>query len=252
MKRVFFLGGIAVVVVAAVLIILPAALAAPRATSHHNNATAAHSRPNIFALEHEHGTRSQSTAQTNGSGFTFSCSQPSGNKIIDVNEKVINDADSGIAGDYWAFDTVTRQIQVWNVGPDSFCATVMYTSASTFQAVAGQTSPGATGTLTGDEYGSFHGGYVATFTAQMDIIAPATWPAHGKINGGLAINYQCDINGNCPGFVDWTSQYFANVANFNEYAWGWIYHGLDHADSSSTGTWVNASTGNSGDILDVD
>ena len=251
MKRILVLGAIPVVVIVAALIALPA-LAAPKAASHQLGAKASLKGPSLFALEHRHGTSSQTLSPASGSGFSFSCAQPDGNEIIDVTEYITNDVDSGTAGNYWAYDTVTRRIQVWNVGPDSFCATVMYTKASSFQAVAGQTSPGKTGTLTGDEYGSFHGGYVATFTGQLDIVAPATWPAHGKINGGQPINYQCDINANCPGYVDWSTQYFANIASFNEYAWGWIYNGRDSADHSSTGTWVNSSTGNSGDILDVD
>ena len=224
---------------------------APRPSSAH--ATQPHAaRPNVFALEHSHGRRAAGAAGLAQSSFTFSCNQPNGRRIINVTESITNDVDSGQAGNYWAYDTVNRRIQVWNIGPDMFCATVAYYS-STFQAVAGQTSPGAGGTLTGDELGSFAGGYQTTnFTAQLDISNPAVWGASGKVNSGLPINYQCDINGNCPGFVDWSSQYFTNISGFDLASWGWKYKGKDSQDSSSTGIWINASTGNSGDILDVD
>jgi hypothetical protein len=36
-----------------------------------------------------------------------------GDQVISVNQKVINDIDSGQAGNYWAFDTFTREIKVW-------------------------------------------------------------------------------------------------------------------------------------------
>lgn len=167
-------------------------------------------------------------------------------------ERITNDVDSGEAGNYWAFDTVSRHIQVWSVAPNTYCATVTYFS-STFQAVSGQTSPGAGGTLTGDEYGSFAGGYQTTnFTAQLDINNPSIWGTAGLVNAGQPINYQCDITGNCRGYVDWSAQYFTHISGFDLLSWGWKYKGKDSQDHSSTGLWINASTGNSGDILDVD
>ncbi|MFI5273854.1 MAG: hypothetical protein ACHQ4H_12545 [Ktedonobacterales bacterium] len=255
MKKFLILGTMFTVVIAGVLIALPA-LAAPAHGAHASQrAGVTAARPNVLALEHPHSPRIGASVARgiDDDNFNFSCAQPNGNRIIDVTEKITNDADSGIAGDYWGFDTVTRHIQVWNVGPNTYCATVMYGSAS-FQAVAGQRSPGNTGTLTGDEYGGFHGGYETTvFTAALTISAPATWPAEGKVNGGAPINYACDLNGNCPGAVDWTTKYFTNLdPTFNLAQWGWIYHGRDHVGGHSTGTWVNSMTGNSGDILDVD
>ena len=205
------------------------------------------SRPDVFAAEHPHADR---TGQGNATSvFDASCNAPAGTKVIDVVESITNDADSGIAGDYWAFDNYTRRIQVWNVGPDMWCAVVTNgigeANPSKFQAIAGQQSPGNGGILTGDEHGTFQGGYEATFSAQLSISDPANWPLDGRVG---PVNYSCDQNANCPGYVDWTSKYFQNVINFQMPAWGWIYTAADRRD----GVWINAATGSSGDILDQD
>ena len=246
-KRYFAIGAGLTALVVAMALVLPA-LAAPSHGTSSNN-----SKPHVsnFSREHPLPVRTK-LANANGTELNFTCAQPNGNRVINFTEKVINDADSGQAGNYWAFDTWTRHVQVWSVGPDEYCATADY-EPSTFQAVGGQTSPGNNGTLTGDEYGTFQGGYVSTiFTAMLDVSNATVWPANGAVNGGTAINYQCDITGNCPGYVDWTTQYFSGGVNLNLLEWGWIYHGKDSQDASSTGTWVNASTGNTGNILDHD
>ncbi|HLZ22245.1 MAG TPA: hypothetical protein VKQ30_09000 [Ktedonobacterales bacterium] len=224
---------------------------APRPSSAHSAQTDT-AQLSVFALEHSQGSHAGHQDGSSPSALIFSCGVPDTQKIINVTENITNDVDSGIAGNYWAFDTVSRHIQVWSLGSNTYCATISYFS-STFQAVAGQTSPGATGTLTGDEYGSFAGGYQTTnFTAQLNPSNPSVWGMAGRVNDGQPINYQCDISGNCPAYVDWSAEYFTNISGFDLAAWGWKYKGKDAQDSSSTGLWINASTGTSGDILDVD
>jgi hypothetical protein len=140
--------------------------------------------------------------------------------LINISEKVINDADSGQAGNYWGLDAFTRTIKVWNLGSDSYCAVVNYTG--TFAAQAGQQSPGTTGTtggiLTGDEFGTFKGGYVALITDPLDVTDPVNWPLVGKANLGNPVDYQSviynDGSENCPGFVDWTTMYFDTSGSF--------------------------------------
>lgn len=245
-------GLIAVMAIASVpLVSTLSAHAAPRA---HAAANVSHtSRPSMFSLEHPRTNKIAPSGMS--SVFTASCNAPAGTKVIDVVESIANDADSGQAGDYWAFDNYSRHIQVWNVGPDMWCALVTNPNTSTmpsqFQAIAGQKSPGTTSTtggiLTGDEHGGFKGGYEATFTAQFDISDSANWPLHGKVQP-TPVDYHCDQYANCPGYIDWTAKYFQNVTNFQEPAWGWIYAAADKPD----GVWTNAATGNSGDILDRD
>lgn len=161
-----------------------------------------------------------------------------GAPVINVTEKVKNDVDSGTAGNYWAFDNYERQIKVWKTPISGiFCSIVRYEGK--FKGVGGQTSPGGTGILLGNERGEFKGGYRATIGGSL-LLNP-TWPTHGSVG---TIDYQCDINHNCPGYVSWPAQYFGPGYSFDQPWWGWIYHGDD-----DSGTWINAITGNFGDIL---
>lgn len=161
-----------------------------------------------------------------------------GDPIINVEQKIINDVDSGEAGNYWAYDTIERKITAWKVADGKYCATVNY--EGNFAAIAGQRSPGNTGTLTGNEKGEFKGGYVANITGQL--LANPTLKTEGSIG---TTDYKCDTNGNCPGAFDWTTKYFNTSAagfTFTMPWWGWTYRYNDKV-------WVNAITGNSGDII---
>lgn len=162
-----------------------------------------------------------------------------GSPVIDVNQKIVNDVDSGEAGNYWAFDTFNRHMQVWQQTDNSFCALVKYDGK--FDAQAGQRSPGNTGVLTGSEDGNFDGGYRATITGTLK--ANPDLSTHGSIG---TTDYQCDIAGNCPGYFDWTSKYF-NTASTGFAStltwWGWTYH------AKGNHIWINSIDGNSGDVL---
>ncbi len=159
-----------------------------------------------------------------------------GRPVINVVGKVANDVDSGIGGNNWAFDTFVRHIQVWLQTDGSYC--VLVQMVGVFDAQAGQTSPGAGGVLNGTEDGIFDGGYRGVVWGTLKS-SPA-WATRG----GLAtVNYQCDIGGNCPGYVSWLGQYFEPGYNFDYAWWGWIYH------AGRKGTWINAIDGNQGDIF---
>src|SRR5713101_3381086 len=88
---------------------------------------------------------------------------PAGKLVINVVQKVVNSVDSGTTRLVWAFDDYVRQIQVVQVGPSSFCATVRYQGS--FTTVAGD-SPGASynagGSVGEGIVGTFEGGYVST------------------------------------------------------------------------------------------
>ncbi len=180
------------------------------------------------------------TAHLNwGSQLNSAQCQGVGAPVISVTQKVQNDVDSGFGPTtWWAFDNLNRNIQVWATAvPNVYCATVSYHGQFSSQDFAGNASPGNTGTLTGNERGTFEGGYTATITGTP--LANPAWQTHGNVG---TTDYNCDTSGNCPGYVDWVTQYFpSDTSNLN--FWGWIYHGGKY------GTWVNASTGSSGDIL---
>lgn len=162
--------------------------------------------------------------------------------VINITQKVQNDADSGVAGNYWAFDYYKRHIKVWQTGENAYCATVVYDGK--FYAVPGQIGPGnipsgaLINTPTNEPVnGDMNGGYRATFNGTL---TPGSWPTNGSVG---TTNYQCDIFANCPGRVDWVAKYFPGYTSFAQPWWGWRYDGGSH------GTWINSSDGNSGNIL---
>jgi len=161
-----------------------------------------------------------------------------GSSLVDIDQNVINDADSGEAGNYWAFDRYHRAIKVFATAvPNTYCAIVKYDGF--YDGQAGQTSPGNTGTLTGVEDEAFAGGYRAIITGAL--LADPAWKKYGKVG---TTDYQCDLSGNCPGRVDWVAQYFEPTYGFSYGWWGWIYYGR-----GNRGNWINSVDGNSGDIL---
>jgi hypothetical protein len=167
-----------------------------------------------------------------------------GKPVIDVNEKVLNEADSGTAGNAWAYDTYSRHIQVWQTGTTTtgattWCAVVTYKGK--FTTIAGA-SPGNTAVIAANVKGDFSGGYRATFTGTLlgTPLGTPPWRTHGSVG---TVNYACDTSFNCPGYVDWVGQYFT-YSNFVETWWGWSYKASGHH-----GTWVNSIAGNSGDIF---
>lgn len=172
------------------------------------------------------------------SQLTRNSCNATGAPVVNVTQRILNDADSGQAGNYWGYDTIDRKIQVWKVSEGKYCAEVKYEGQ--FQGIAGQKSPGNTGVLTGSEKGTLSGGYRADISGTM--LDNPTEPTKGSLG---TTDYQCSVSGTCPGAFDWTTKYFnTGIAGFTfNYAWwGWTY-------KNGTHVWVNASTGNSGDIL---
>ncbi len=175
-----------------------------------------------------------------------SCGTHLGDPVIDVEQTVENDADSGVAGNYWAFDYYTRHITVWatpSATPNTYCAIVTYNG--NFYSIPGQIGPGDTpvGALINtntDEpvHGMLSGGRRATIVGTL--LTSPTWKTHGSVG---TTNYQCDITANCPGYVSWTDQYFAPGYTYTDNWWGWKYDGGSH------GMWLNVVTGNTGNIL---
>lgn len=159
-----------------------------------------------------------------------------GDLVVNVTMQIAGDIDSGVKGNYWAYDNSNKTIQIWTT-PDAnvFCARVMYLGK--FVAVAGA-SPNGTGTLDGGEKGSYEGGYWATISGPMR--ATPIWKANGNVG---SIDFGCDVAiGSCGTYISWVDQYFEPGYAFAYGWWGWTYHG------GKNGSWVNASTGNSGDI----
>ena len=150
-----------------------------------------------------------------------------GKVVINVTYKVVNDVDSGVAGNNWATDNYNRHIMVRQTAPGTFCATVDYQGK--FVTMAGL-SPQNTGTVTDGVTGTMNGGYTATITGAL--LADPLWATRGHLD---TLDYT-------SGGVSWLNQYFESGYVFNYEWWGWQYNAGSH------GTWINAIDGNSGDI----
>ncbi len=157
-----------------------------------------------------------------------------GTMVINAVESVTNDVDSGQQGNNWAYDNYQRNIKVWQVGSDTYCATVTYTGK--FTTVEGP-APGPEGPVAAGIIGTMNGGYRSTiFTGTLN--ENPVWATRGNVG---TVNYACTIEGACH-YVSWLDVYFSSTSNFNLAWWGWIYNAGPH------GTWTNAITGNTGNI----
>jgi hypothetical protein len=146
-----------------------------------------------------------------------------------------NRPDSGVGGNDWAFDTLTRKTEICEVTPGHYTATVA--DDGTFNTNAGLSPAGAVTIVAGIK-GTVKGGFTATFTA------PAGFAGYqGNFNGN-------SYNGTAPSSSsDWVAKTYGNVEGFqmgkNLVDWKWTY-------KSCSETWVNADAGNSGDITGKD
>jgi len=161
---------------------------------------------------------------------------PDGELVINVTHKVTNDGDSGLAG-YWAYDNYNRHIQLWQLGEGTFCAVVRYLGS--FTTIAGR-SPGDTDEIAAGIKGTFEGGYRATITGTLK--SDPLYRTRGNIG---AFDYGWDGHSNHGAHTpfSWLATYFDSYTFAYDW-WGWVYHG------GGNGTWVNAVTGNQGDITD--
>lgn len=181
------------------------------------------------------------TLPTAGS-FVNAGNVPAGSQVVvDVTMDVTNDEDSGLVG-YWALSSYTKEVQVWQVPDGTFYAVVRYTGKWT--AFQGGLSPELGVLQSADGSGTFHGGYVATFTAT------GFTPAFGYLGsfdfGGtkadvLLGTYGAGQTGSTPSF-SWLSTYFGGVDAFNQGEWGWTYNYRGQ-------TWNNFSYATTGDIV---
>jgi len=164
-----------------------------------------------------------------------------GRPDVQATVEVVNSKDSGHQG-YWAYIDHTRTLRAWELDDDRYRLVAQYTGS--FDAVEGRQTPGESSgpTLSGDESGSFQGGYAATIEGTMR--DDPEWDTRGHVG---TVDYEAEIPGPSPpsGYVDWVGQYF-DYDSFEYEWWGWIYRGGRY------GTWVSASTKECGDIRPPD
>ena len=148
-----------------------------------------------------------------------------GAPLVNVHYGLVNDYDSGFAGNAWANDTIDRHLRIWSTGPGAYCATVE--DHGSFVTFAG-TSPSGTSTVSAGVRGVIGGGYVTTtFTGTF---APSL-PTRGNLG---TFDLQCTSAYDCPGAHPSFLSYFGSTGSWDLAAWGWAYL------TPRNGVWVNA------------
>lgn len=157
-----------------------------------------------------------------------------GKVVVNVNYTLLNDTDSAVGGGTWANDTISRHLQISQVSDGMYCATV---SDNGSFVTYDNTSPQGTGTVTAGLTGVLSGGY-RTDTFAGSLVSSPAYKTKGQLG---SFDLACDRDQNCPGAHPTVSSFVTGWAGAQPW-WGWEYK------TSQNGVWVNASTGNSGDI----
>ena len=165
-----------------------------------------------------------------------------GKLVLSVSYHVVNDVDTGVKGNSWAFDTYHRAVRVWRKAPGRFCSASTYDGE--FTTIAG-TSPGGKTQLPAGIRGTFSGASVTTFRGAF---APQGAPVRGFVG---VKNFACtsaDVKGQCSGTWDWLRVYFTGLSGFKYVRYAFSYH----ATENGKGTWNDMLVGGkvrfSGDI----
>ena len=153
--------------------------------------------------------------------------------VVDITRQVENRKDLSSEG-AWADINYTKNIKVWKIGDQRYCAVVEYNGE--FKGIEGATAPGGETQLTGKEKGKMQGGYRAMI-AQSELLES------GSQSGETleSVSGECSSE-NCAS-VDWIDSYFSSSPQVSYEWWAWVY------DAGECGTWTNAESGNSGKII---
>lgn len=164
------------------------------------------------------------------------CASDGSTLLVNVHYTLVNDYDSGFAGNAWANDTIFRHLRIWQGSDGRFCAQVA--DLGWFVTFAGA-SPSGTSTVSAGVAGVLQGGYVTTFFSGS--YAP-TQPTRGYLG---TFDLRCTPTFDCPGAHPSYLSYFGSTSGDTLAHWGWIYYAGAH------GTWLNqddVAPGAGGDI----
>ncbi len=165
-----------------------------------------------------------------------------GKLVLSVSYRVVNDVDTGVNGNNWAFDTYARAVRVWRKGAGRFCSASTYDGE--FSTIAGW-SPGGKTQLPAGIRGTFKGSSVTMFRGTLSA-------GGAPLRGFLGVkDFACtsaDQKGECSGTYDWLRVYFTGIAGFRYVRYAFEYH----ATENGRGTWSDRLEGGkihfSGDI----
>jgi hypothetical protein len=156
--------------------------------------------------------------------------------VLNVHYRVLNDVDTGVRGNNWAFDTYTRTVKVWRTAAGRFCSASTY--GGTFTTIDGA-SPGGTATIPAGIRGTLRGSSTTTFKGTL---TPGTQPTRGDVGTKDFACTSDDQKGDCAGTFDWLAAYFASQDAFKSFKY-LRYEFTYKATQGGRGTWRDALTG---------
>jgi hypothetical protein len=159
-----------------------------------------------------------------------------GKVVLDVHYRVLNDVDTGVQGNNWAFDNYARAVKVWRKAAGRYCAASTY--SGTFTTITGA-SPGGTTTIPAGIRGTLRGSSTTTFKGAF---APGDQPRRGDLG---TKNFACtsdDDKGDCSGTFDWLSAYFTSTDAFKSFKYV-RYAFAYKATEGGRGTWRDVLAG---------
>jgi hypothetical protein len=155
--------------------------------------------------------------------------------VVNVYATLRNAADHGADGHVWALDAARESMQIWQVGPNTYCLKRQY--AGTFTTFAG-VSPEGTGTVSGGVIGRWNGEIVGLIHGTF---AP-TVSTRGFVGD---FDWQCQQDGTCLGWgTRFTPRvYFSSIDSFQFLVYGATF------EAGACGVWRQSLDGNTGDIV---
>jgi hypothetical protein len=156
--------------------------------------------------------------------------------VLNLHYRVLNDVDTGVRGNNWAFDTYTRRVKVWRKGHGRFCAASTY--VGTFTTIDGA-SPGGTTTIPAGIRGTLRGSSTTTFKGTLVL---GLRPARGDLGTKDFACTSADQKGDCAGTFDWLAAYFTSPDAFKSFRYV-RYAFAYKAMQGGRGTWRDAMTG---------
>ena len=165
-----------------------------------------------------------------------------GTPVLSVSYHVVNDVDTGLQGNNWAFDTYDRSVRVWRKAPGRYCSTSTYQGE--FTTIAGA-SPGGKATLPAGIRGTFTGSSVTTFRGTF---APQGTATRGFLGSKDFACTSADQRGQCSGTWDWLRAYFTGISRFKYLRYAFSYHATENGKGTWSDTLVHGKVRASGDI----
>src|SRR5438132_4712526 len=140
-----------------------------------------------------------------GTAYNRTATCPPGKQIVYVTQNITNSADRGQFGSVWAIDNYKRVISLIQITPTTFCAATTYISGS-FTTTGGPSPGGTRPYLSQGIQGTMGAGYRTNVF--VGVLRP--FPL-AQTSGSFSVDYACNADGYCPGYVDWTTLYFTSV-----------------------------------------